>query len=647
MQKEIRLKSRRCKWRWIPDCFRGTEAVAWLVERGEVSSREAAVAVGAEMLGRGLIFHVNHRHGFQDKKNRLYRFNYPEGGSSETDESDAASIASSVSLGPKRVIENYECQWSRRAAAPTRLGSAKADKWSIGKELTSLQGRVLDLDIDIEDQKEMQGILLDAIASQMRGMQAITQLLQDKIVSTRRRVADLELWLATSAALQVVFLLFYCGFPILATAFLVLAGNVGYIWHQSREPVATGEGEEEKQGGEDQWTGPGWIGAAMRDCGDLPFSGPMNGGHSGGGHTAAVAGSSSDESGEPLRGGRHLPGAPSMTIRQIREGSREGMDFHRMASRGASVTDRADSYSQGRPHGTAECHLQSRDSGSTSKQPPTPGEMAESPDAPLLMRPKKGNSYPIYTNLADGAVPLNIGRRLHFESESFKGCVVVWVQGLPNSPPDLFANRNRKSSITVQGVFRRPSGLDDICTGQEFSRAPTNLPPKWLVESVLIKIARSISPSMSIGPLSHPYLLVPMVAAAQVVNVSLPGDEPDPSREVPENMTLFDDTLVDSKGAPLAWSKRQKVFRNAKARNRLFTEDHVWTFTIYQSQVDLASYSLDVGLRFDLTNHLDGQPLQFMMKDRSRDSYLFNFEAWHEKLLPAAQAAWQASQDAA
>jgi len=56
--------------------------------------------------------------------------------------------------------------------------------------------------------------------------------------------------------------------------------------------VATGEGEEEKQGGEDQWTGPGWIGAAMRDCGDLPFSGPMNGGHSGGGHTAAVAGSS-------------------------------------------------------------------------------------------------------------------------------------------------------------------------------------------------------------------------------------------------------------------------------------------------------------------------------------------------------------------
>jgi hypothetical protein len=65
------------------------------------------------------------------------------------------------------------------------------------------------------------------------------------------------------------------------------------------------------------------------------------------------------------------------------------------------------------------------------------------------------------------------------------------------------------------------------------------------------------------------------------------------------------------------WSKRQKVFRDAKMRkDRVFTEEHVWTFTMYQSQVNLASYVLDVGLRFDLATHLDGQPLQFMMKDR-------------------------------
>lgn len=53
---------------------------------------------------------------------------------------------------------------------------------------------------------------------------------------------------------------------------------------------------------------------------------------------------------------------------------------------------------------------------------------------------------------------------------------------------------------------------------------------------------------MSIGPLSQPYLLVPAIAAAQVVNVSLPGQEPDPSRMVSEDLALFDKELMTSKG---------------------------------------------------------------------------------------------------
>lgn len=56
---------------------------------------------------------------------------------------------------------------------------------------------------------------------------------------------------------------------------------------------------------------------------------------------------------------------------------------------------------------------------------------------------------------------------------------------------------------------------------------------------------------MDIGPLSKPYLLVPVIAACQVVNVSVPGEEPDPSRPIPENLMLFDKSLVNSKGASL------------------------------------------------------------------------------------------------
>ena len=57
---------------------------------------------------------------------------------------------------------------------------------------------------------------------------------------------------------------------------------------------------------------------------------------------------------------------------------------------------------------------------------------------------------------------------------------------------------------------------------------------------------------MSIGPLSKPYLLVPAIAAAQVVNVSLPGQEPDPSRMVSEDLALFDEELMTSKGGTSA-----------------------------------------------------------------------------------------------
>lgn len=76
---------------------------------------------------------------------------------------------------------------------------------------------------------------------------------------------------------------------------------------------------------------------------------------------------------------------------------------------------------------------------------------------------------------------------MEFETENFKGGAVIWVKGLGSAPPDLFAGQRRKTSITIQGRFKAPAGLDDIVTGQEFSRPAIYLPAKWLVESVLVK----------------------------------------------------------------------------------------------------------------------------------------------------------------
>ncbi len=56
--------------------------------------------------------------------------------------------------------------------------------------------------------------------------------------------------------------------------------------------------------------------------------------------------------------------------------------------------------------------------------------------------------------------------------------------------------------------------------------------------------------------------------------------------------------------------------RENRAR-RSFTKEHVWTFQMYQHFVDLSTYELNMLYCFDLGRHLDGQPLQLMMKDRS------------------------------
>jgi len=62
------------------------------------------------------------------------------------------------------------------------------------------------------------------------------------------------------------------------------------------------------------------------------------------------------------------------------------------------------------------------------------------------------------------------------------------------------------------------------------------------------QLAKRISPSMEIGPLSAPYLLVPVMAMAQVVNVSKSGEEPDPAGSVPEDVRLHDNSLKDAEG---------------------------------------------------------------------------------------------------
>ena len=58
-------------------------------------------------------------------------------------------------------------------------------------------------------------------------------------------------------------------------------------------------------------------------------------------------------------------------------------------------------------------------------------------------------------------------------------------------------------------------GLDEAWTGQHFQRKLLNLPPSWLLHCIFA-LTQRLSPSMRIGDPEAPFVLSPLISAAQV-----------------------------------------------------------------------------------------------------------------------------------
>ena len=63
-----------------------------------------------------------------------------------------------------------------------------------------------------------------------------------------------------------------------------------------------------------------------------------------------------------------------------------------------------------------------------------------------------------------------------------------------------------------------------------------------------VQLARSINPSLRIGPMSQPCVLAPLLAAAQEANMCEARDAPDPCQPVPEDLRLLGPCMADAQG---------------------------------------------------------------------------------------------------
>lgn len=101
-------------------------------------------------------------------------------------------------------------------------------------------------------------------------------------------------------------------------------------------------------------------------------------------------------------------------------------------------------------------------------------------------------------------------------------------------------------SPTLQGRFKREVDADGLCMGQEFVKAGNVAP--WVGEVVLTAAAKVFSSSTQVDITAQlPYFMNPVLAACQMVNVSLPGSEPTLA-DAQEDMRLFAPELCDKQG---------------------------------------------------------------------------------------------------
>lgn len=576
MQRELEIRERSKGFKRYGACFLGSDAVAWMVSNSITRDADGAVRLGNDLLRMGLLYHVSYKYPFLDKPHFYMFHTYLNSSGSESE-----TEPSPDSNGNRRNVASSDGGLSSTGRQKRNI----EERWKPATEINRLQRRLADQTSQINEFKEISGVMFEETSRQLKTMGALLKQHHEQMSQgwaahehTTQQLQDLahsnKVNILVTLVVAAVFV------PQMPALLAIPLGCclLGFSWHL---------------------LGP-WL--------SLPW--PM-------GHK------------KPPPSHMSVPFRPTddftMPVQFV-------SPFAAYASAPANISVQGSLDRDGSCGGSPQPPSSHR----AEQPPPAQSEFEGWQDAPLLLRPRALPQQIVY-GLDQGRIAVNTGRPIEFETDLFKGQAVIYVAGLASAPQGLFAGQRRRTAITVQGQFKQELNFDEVLTGQEFARPAKQLPAKWLVETVLIQLARKISPSMVIGPLSAPHVLAPLVAMAQEINVAKPGRQPDPCSAVSEDMRLVCPQLVDKNGGPMPVSGRKQHFWSVPNREKQkFDTTNVWTFTLYQHFVDMSAYELNMVRKFDLAGHLDGQPLQFMMKHRSSEQYLFNFEAWHEHLLPAA-----------
>ena len=272
--------------------------------------------------------------------------------------------------------------------------------------------------------------------------------------------------------------------------------------------------------------------------------------------------------------------------------------------------------------------------------------------------------------------PVNTETCMSFESELFVGKIICRFKGIgcPANPSAVktkeehFRRKRCTFQVLVQGRFKEAVATHLILTGGEFAKPFTDRPPTYLV-SAGCKFFAHLTPGLELDLLcDEPYYVATLGGTVTTLSVDDAEDAPDPTDlEVRENNAKMGASVVNGDGsvppknnsssggrsvvdptfgashagaAGTSVSKRCRVLGDpATARRYYYNTEDVYTFDYFQSVLLFDSYCLDIGIvKLKLDRHVNGQPLGIMAK-HADGRYVYNFEIFHECLLPKSDQA--------
>jgi hypothetical protein len=239
------------------------------------------------------------------------------------------------------------------------------------------------------------------------------------------------------------------------------------------------------------------------------------------------------------------------------------------------------------------------------------------------------------------------GRRaMEIETNLFKGKIILSLRGNKRldrgsiAQRGYFEGRNRISACFVQGKFKQSIPFNEVLTGQSFTKKLSNLPSAFLIQ-MLFGVLNRISPNMvNDVTCPKPYLLTPLIAAAQTVHICKPGERPPDlsdifSRDLSDHDLEDCSSLFPPNKKKMKYTQRRKYFNDMKNMEGLsFDTENTYTFGFWQDIFDSTKFMaiLPFG-SYDVTKYMNQQPMQIMSKVGVKGEYVWCVEMWHRKLF--------------